>query len=174
RLVAVLRGGLPAGTRAGPGARGCGGGGGSVRVRAVPRDRGRAPARDLLGRHPAGAVPAGAWLPAGEPRARARRLAGVGVAGQPGLHAGPAVRVSDRPTGAARAVALVAHTLAGGHEHTARAPRGDRDVRRTRARGWRRGLRGASVRDGRARLPDRETHDPGSQNLLRGPGRAPW
>ena len=48
-----------------------------VRVRALPRDRGRPPARDLLRRHRARAVPAAARLPARLARAGRRRLAGV-------------------------------------------------------------------------------------------------
>ena len=71
-----------------------------VRLRALPRDRGRAPARDLLRRHRAGAVPAAARLPARLARAGARRLARVGLAGQPRLHARPAVRL---PAAGARA-----------------------------------------------------------------------
>ena len=67
-----------------------------VRLRALPRHRGRPPARDLLRRHTAGAVPAAARLPATAHAARARGLARVRLAGQPRLHAGPAVLLPAR------------------------------------------------------------------------------
>ena len=64
---------------------------GGVRLRPLQGHRGRPSACDLLRRHPAGAVPAAARLPALLAQARARRLAGGHLAGQPRLHAGPAV-----------------------------------------------------------------------------------
>ncbi len=82
-----------------------------VRLRALPRDRGRAPARDLLRRHPAGVVLAPARLPASLEPARARGLARVGLADQPRLHARPAVQLSARRPCPARALALVARAV---------------------------------------------------------------
>ncbi len=95
-LVAVLRRRLSARARAGPRAARRRRRGRGLRLRALPRDRGGASARDLLRRHTAGAVPAAARLPALLARPRARRLAGLRLADQPRLHARPAVQLSAR------------------------------------------------------------------------------
>ena len=79
-----------------------------LRLRALPRHRGGAPARDLLRRAGARAVPAVARLPALLAQARARRLAAVRLADQPRLHARPAVRLPAGAARAARARVLVA------------------------------------------------------------------
>src|SRR5208282_4972756 len=66
------------------------------------------PARDLLRGLRAGAVHAAARLPARLTQARARRLAAVGLAGQPRLHARAAVLLPARRARADRARVLVA------------------------------------------------------------------
>ena len=93
RLLARVRGRLPARAGARPAAARRGGGRDRVRLRALPLDDERASARDLERRHPAVAVSAAARLPQGAPAGRARRLAGGRLAAQPGLHARAAARL---------------------------------------------------------------------------------
>jgi hypothetical protein len=135
RVVAVLRRRLPAGPRARPGPARGGRRRRRVRVRPLPGDRGGAPARDLLGGHPPRALPAAPRLPPGLPRARARGLAGDGVAGEPRLHAGPAVLLPARDPGGDRGDPLVAWRPAGGRRFAAGAsPRRRDGLGRGRAR----------------------------------------
>ena len=91
RVVAVLARRLPAGARVGLGR--LGGAASEAFAYAPTGSPRRAISSDLLGRPPAGPVP-GARLPPGPARLVLGRLAGVRLAGQPGLHAGPAVRLS--------------------------------------------------------------------------------
>src|SRR5262249_55931519 len=78
-----------------------------LRLCPLPSDRGRAPARDLLRRHPAGAVPAVARVPALLTRTRSGGLARLRLAGQPRVHARPAVLLPAGRGRVARRGALV-------------------------------------------------------------------
>src|SRR5439155_20165880 len=149
-VVAVLRGRLPARARAGTGPDRGERSGRRLRLRPLPRDRGRSLARDLLGRYPAGAVLAAARLPARTPRAGARRLARVRVAGEPRLHAGTAVLLPAARAGGARAVARLARSHRAGQARAAAWSHARADVRRRGGGGPRRGVRGAPLREGLA------------------------
>ena len=163
RLVAVLRRRLPARARARPAQARRGRRGGRLRLRALPRDRGRAPARDLLRRHrrwrcscccaATGAARAGSCSPAGW--CRPGRSASASRSACSSATCWPCSRciavgllAAGRASARCRA-ALVAITCLGIVVVGAVAD-----------------LPGAPVPEDLPRLPDRQAHDQGSQKLL--------
>src|SRR5207248_7141877 len=132
-------------------------------------------ARYLLRRAAARAVSADPWLPALLGAAGAGGLAGLGLAGQPRLHAGAAVLLPARRAGAAGARSLVARRrpavgarrvavpgVAAIGEIAAGAPAAARRQLRRHCRSRPRDrLSGAPVPEGFPRLSDGETHDQG-------------